>query len=120
MLILKELREQFGLSQNELGKKLETMQSNIGRWENGSVEPTSSNIVKIADFFHITTDELLGRADFATGNITIAGAELTQDEQQLLDNYRRLDTAGKSAFLDMSKVATRSTTAGGVSVNKVN
>ncbi len=31
----------------------------ISFWENGIYEPTASNIIAIAKFFNITTDELL-------------------------------------------------------------
>ena len=36
---IKELREEFGLTQKELAAKIGNVQRNISHWENGSSEP---------------------------------------------------------------------------------
>ncbi len=56
---LKNLRIQEGLTQPELVEKLGVSKGMISFWENGIYEPTASNIIAIAKFFNITTDELL-------------------------------------------------------------
>jgi len=56
---LKNLRLQEGLTQPELAEKLGVSKGMISFWENGVYEPTASNIIAIAKFFNITTDELL-------------------------------------------------------------
>jgi len=56
---LKNLRKQEGLTQPQLAEKLGVSKGMISFWENGIYEPTASNIVAIAKYFHITTDELL-------------------------------------------------------------
>ena len=58
---LKYHRENFGLSQLELAQKIGTSHQNIGRWERGEVLPSIDFCVKIADFYGITLDELVGR-----------------------------------------------------------
>ena len=55
------LREQLGLSQLELSKQIGTSHQNIGRWERGEVLPNIDFCVKLADFYGITLDELIGR-----------------------------------------------------------
>ena len=61
--ILKDLRLEKGLGQSDLAKKLQCSKSIISMWENGKREPSMHCIIKIADFFDITTDYLLGRTD---------------------------------------------------------
>ena len=61
MIKLKELREEIGYSQMQVAEAINTHQRNIGRWEKGENEPTSSFIIKLADFFNVSTDFLLGR-----------------------------------------------------------
>lgn len=47
---LKEMRTEWGLTQTDVAKAIGTSQRNIGRWESGLNEPTSSSLVKLADF----------------------------------------------------------------------
>ena len=60
---LKMLRQEKNLGQVELSKKLEVSKGIISLWENGKREPTISYVIKIAKFFNVTTDFLLGLED---------------------------------------------------------
>ena len=57
---IKELRENFGLSQMQLALKTGISQSAIAKWELGKTEPTASAIITLAKFFNETTDYILG------------------------------------------------------------
>ena len=61
---LLDLRKSKGLSQAELSKKLDVSVSVICYWETDRSEPTAPNLDKIADFFGVSVDYLLGRTDF--------------------------------------------------------
>ncbi len=56
---LHEFREMGSLSQEQLGKKLGVNQRTVSNWEVGVNDPSLDMVVKIADFFGISTDELL-------------------------------------------------------------
>lgn len=58
---LKALRESFKLRKKELAKQIGTSHQNITRWENNEVSPNIIFCVKLADFYEITLDELIGR-----------------------------------------------------------
>jgi transcriptional regulator with XRE-family HTH domain len=59
--ILKELRQEKGLSQTQLGKILGyTSHSIIAQWENGKLMPSVENLIKIAKYFNESVDYLLG------------------------------------------------------------
>ena len=60
-LKIKELREEYRLTQNELAKKIDNAQRNVSNWESGVSEPDCETILKIAELFEITIDELFGR-----------------------------------------------------------
>ena len=49
------------LSTVELAKQIGTSHQNISRWESGGVLPNIDFCVKLADFYGITLDELIGR-----------------------------------------------------------
>ena len=61
---IKELREEKGLTQAQLGKELMLNQNTISDYENGKLEPSVQTIIKLCDIFDITADYLLGRKDF--------------------------------------------------------
>ena len=61
--IIVELRSEEGLSQMELADALQISQSSIAKWELGKTEPTLVMLVKLAKFFHVTTDYLVGLTD---------------------------------------------------------
>lgn len=54
------LRESADLSQMELSKKIDVSQPSIARYELNITEPKASDIVKMAEFFGVSTDYLLG------------------------------------------------------------
>ena len=58
---LLELRKENNLSQAMLAKKVGVSFSVVCYWETDRSEPTAPNIVKIADFFNVSTDYLLGK-----------------------------------------------------------
>lgn len=58
--ILKELREEHGLSQMDLANATTISQSAIAKWELGKTEPSASALVILSKFFGETVDFLLG------------------------------------------------------------
>ena len=60
---LKELREQKGLSQDAFSKDIGVSQSTVGNWESGTRQPKMDVLEKIARYFDVSTDYLLGRSD---------------------------------------------------------
>lgn len=94
---IKELRLENTLTQRELSKKIHIAQNTLSQIENNIANPSYEVLNLIADFFQCSTDYLLGRED-DFGNITIQTekpAPMPQDEQNLLDVYRKLDTVNK-------------------------
>lgn len=61
---LLELRKSKGISQAVLAKQIEVSVSVICYWETDRSEPTAPNLEKIANFFDVSVDYLLGRTDF--------------------------------------------------------
>ena len=57
---LRELRKTLSLTQKELASILQTNNSSICDWECGRTEPDLETLTKIARFFDVTTDYLLG------------------------------------------------------------
>lgn len=63
---LKELRTAKGLSQQDLGKVLGVTGAAIGQWENNVRDPDSGTLSRLATYFMVSTDYLLGRSNSPT------------------------------------------------------
>lgn len=61
---LKELRLSYNLTQNNLANKLCISRVNYTRYENGKVNPDYETIIKIADFYDVSLDELFDRKKY--------------------------------------------------------
>lgn len=59
---LQLLRQQKGITQEELARELGVTTGAVSKWENGKTVPDIFMLCELADFFQVTTDELLGRA----------------------------------------------------------
>lgn len=93
---IKELRLKNGYSQQEIAKLLNTSQSNYSKYERNEIEPDIQTIIKLADYFHTTTDNLLGHnvpylLDIST---------LSQEQKELLEEIKKLSGSNCKRVLD--------------------
>lgn len=60
---IRKLRVARGLSQVEFAKMMCVTKQCVSNWENDNVVPSIDMLCKIADFFGVSTDYLLGRVE---------------------------------------------------------
>ena len=77
---IKTIREQLGITQAELARKLGLTRSSINGWEMGLSVPSTQYIVELAKLFRVSTDYLLGMEHGAVLNID----DLTEKEVSVL------------------------------------
>lgn len=65
-IIIAQLREEKGLTQEQLAKILEIERSTLANWEVGYRTPSRPNLQKIASYFKVSTDYLLGLSPINT------------------------------------------------------
>ena len=85
--IFKRLRSSSGLTQVEMAKKLGISRSTIGMYETGAREPDFETLEKIADFFNVDTDYLLGRTEQTTVLPETVGHYYLNDEARELAQF---------------------------------
>lgn len=61
---LAALREEKGLTQKKLAELLNMSNGTISNYENGVHAPDPHTLCKLADFYAVTTDYLLGRTNY--------------------------------------------------------
>ncbi len=57
---IRTLRDNAGMSQAQLAKKLDVSRSAVNAWEMGFSAPTTQYIVAMARLFHVSADYILG------------------------------------------------------------
>lgn len=103
-IILKSLLEEYEISQANLAKAIGYSQRAVSKWVNGQAEPTESAIRKLADYFNVSIDYLLGRTDdYRTITAQSSAPSLSSQEQKLLNNFRAMRPDLQSYYLEMSE-----------------
>ena len=97
--LLAELREDSKLTQKELAEILYVSPGTISNYENGVHYPDIDKLIALADYFHVTTDYLLGRChanlspdvfdeavigELTVGNIVCDIKNMTPERRQAL------------------------------------
>lgn len=97
---IKALRKEHGLTQTELGEVVGFTHVAVVKWENGQREPDFSTLIKLADYFGVSTDYLLGREEKKSGiersTTAISSASMPAvfgDMPDLLSEQRFVNTA---------------------------
>lgn len=59
-----ELRLEKGVSQNQMADDMQLSNASISYWENGKQEPTASAVYRLAAYFNVSSDYLLGLKEY--------------------------------------------------------
>lgn len=102
LIRLKNLIEQTGKTQKDIAADLGISQQRFNFYVNGKREPDNEMLTIFANYFHVTTDYLLG-IDAKNGPATQSGSEpannFTEEDIQLLEALKALSPRDKSALL---------------------
>ena len=90
--LLKELRNEHNLSQEQLAEKFNVSSRSVSRWENGNTMPDISIMIELADFYDIDIRELLSgerKSDKMDENLKetlVMVADYTEEEKSKILN----------------------------------
>lgn len=94
---LRHLREDAGLKQIDIAKKLNLSGPAYGHYERGTRDPNLDTLISISKFYNVTTDYLLGISDITLSNNSsnIESEDVTstysETEIELIHYYRNLN-----------------------------
>jgi len=77
---LKKVRDEAGISQEQLAEKLNLSRQAVAKWESGSGMPDIENLLAISEFFQVTVDGLLKENGCGT-----ASTEAVPSSTKLID-----------------------------------
>jgi transcriptional regulator with XRE-family HTH domain len=90
---IKELRTERGITQADLAKILKISDRAVGYYENGDREPDYSTLLKIADYFDVSIDYLLGVSDVRNPN---SAKHDNKEFTAFWEEYKDLEDADKN------------------------
>ena len=96
--ILTRLRKENNLSQQRLAEGLGVGQATICQWESGASMPYYDMIIKLAQFYNVSADFLLGLSDEYGKSLTIY-KNVSDSESALLNMYGLLSGRQKEIIM---------------------
>ncbi len=105
-LVIKRCRVNADLTQAQVAARIGRPQQTIANWEIGRSQPDANTLFELFSILGVSVDEAFGfQPQKGTGRIV---ADLSEAEESLILNYRRLSTAGKEYILQTMAMAVRS------------
>lgn len=85
---LKLLRTANKLSQVDLANKLGVKKQTVSNWENDNILPSVDMLIKICNFFHVSTDYILGLDKKMYIEVSGLSVEIISHIQQIINDIR--------------------------------
>lgn len=106
---LQRLRKSKGLTQDDISKIIDVSLSTYQKYERDVISPPYDTLIRIADFYKVTTDYLLGRDTGEPEPMEqLAGQfNMCALEQKILDNYLSLPDDMRCDFMEFLRQSVR-------------
>lgn len=95
---LKKLRNEMGISQQQLADVIGLSQQSINKYENHAVEPDISTLIALSKFFNTSIDFLVGNTDVDRVIENVKRYDLNAEEEKLVGKYRKLGKKEKESI----------------------
>lgn len=93
--ILKQLRKNRALTQKELGDRIGLSKAVVSKYENGMGYPTFDVLIRIASFFGVTCDYLLGVKNGKTIDVSTLTDSQIDSLHVLISEFAKANKASK-------------------------
>ena len=111
---IRRLRVSRGMKQADLAAVLNVAQGTLSYWEQGKYDIDNKSLIKLAEYFSVTTDYLLGKTDSPEGSNRVSNGssngnanmdeEFDSLEFAFFDEYKELSEEHKQVLRHMAKV----------------
>ena len=82
------MRQSRNISQVELAKRLNVTKQSVSNWENDNIQPSIEMLLKIAEFFSVSTDYLLARDEGKYLDVSDLSDVVVTHLRQLIEDLR--------------------------------
>ena len=94
---VRELRKRTNKTLMQVASDLQISYGAYQKYESGAVDVSTDMLCKLADYFNVTTDYLLGREPQDR-----SAPILSQEESELVDKYRSIGAANRELLSDIA------------------
>lgn len=94
---LRKFRIEKKLSQQQLADIIGTTQQSINKYENHGTEPDIETLMKLADYFGVSVDHLIGHSG-PDSKSPHTEFNLTKEDITLIENFRKLSRAEQESI----------------------
>jgi len=101
---LKFLRKNQKLTQDDLSKTLSVNRATLANWEIDRTMPDSVTIAKLAHYFDVTIDYLMGNADHPQGVLAWGTGQEKKGIVEVVPDKKKQQPKDLKKFLDESEV----------------
>lgn len=85
---IRQLRQARGISQVELSAALDVTKQSVSNWENNNIQPSIDILIRLSQYFSVSTDYILGLDERKYIEITgLTDKEVTHI-QQIIDDIK--------------------------------
>jgi len=86
---IRELRLARGLSQVDLADSLGVTKQSVSNWENSNIQPSIDMLIRLANYFSVSTDYILGMDDRDYIEVTGLDDKELAHIRQIIDDIRK-------------------------------
>lgn len=86
---IRELRLLRSISQVELANILGVTKQSVSNWENDNIQPSIEMLIKLSDYFGVSTDYLLGLEKDEKIDVSGLPTEFATHIRQLIEDFRK-------------------------------
>lgn len=102
---LKKIRKAMNMTQTEAANALNISPNTYRNYEQGTREPNNETLIKLAKFYGVTTDYLLG-IESAPNQLANLNVNIKVDDKKFIELYSALPEYVKQIFIDtMARLA---------------
>lgn len=100
---VKQLRKEKHITTVQLAQDIGVTSNAVSQWENDKRRPNFEMMCKLADYFKVDMDYLIGASDIRSAALlkAIADSNLSDKEISIIINYRNADLNIQKAILNM-------------------
>lgn len=92
---LKELRKQKGVTQEDVSNAINVKRFTYSNYETGKTEPTIDVLIKLANYFEVSVDKLLGRENNQMFNFS----DLDEIQKLIFTSVEQLNKKNQAVLL---------------------
>lgn len=100
MEMLKQLRQSRKMTQQDVAQFLGVDRSTYVKYERGTSDPPTATLVRLADYFNVSVDFLLGHAAAVSVPGQAAAVQLNAADAELLRKFHALDDMAQARILN--------------------